>query len=374
MVKGTYLIVILVVISFFLSGCTSFQTHGIENAMKREIDIREKSIPSGHFMGEIPIIPIDLEGEHFHSVGDWYNETSILYIVDQHNRMGSNIYRYHLYTGEKELFFETPHQIIGLEGSENNNYFAIHTSSSINEANLVIIDKKGKEVVNWPVVSTELQYVWNPFDETKLFITSFQEDWSFKNFVLDLDTQKIKESDITQPFIQWLSDKEVLYLKWDEEFQENTAPLYSYHLENKSEEEISEQVLGFHTYQSMFMTVSPKDNQSIYQFLDPDSKSLKQSFTLPNIETYSDRWWIPNYDYNKKQDLLLVYKPIMKEQQFESLQLVTYSLQSAEESVVLQGVEDRPLLISPDGELSLIGYQFEEILDLRTNKLQSILE
>ncbi|WP_246945927.1 hypothetical protein [Bacillus pinisoli] len=374
MVKGAYPIIFLLTLCFFLSGCSSFQTHETENAMNREIHIHEKRIPSGHFMGDLPIIPIDLDGEFFHSVGDWYNETSILYIVNGSNHTGSDLYRYHLFTGEKELFYESSHPIITIESSENGNYFAVHSSSSINEANIVILDKKGNEQVNWNVESTELQYVWNPFNEKKLFITSFKEDWSFQNYLMDISNQKVDEIQLNQPFIQWLSGSEVLYLQWDQEVREHSAPLYSYHLEKQTEELVAEGILGFHTYHSLLMTISPQSDKSSYQFIDTVTQQHLQSFKLPTIETYSDRWWIPNYDYNKNIKSLLLYKPVIKDNQLKTLQLIKYSMQSGEEQLILDGVDDRPIHLSPDGELSLVGYQYEDILDLKTNELKSLIK
>jgi hypothetical protein len=342
--------------------------------MKREIEVSDKKLPSGHFMGELSIKPIDLEGELFHSVADWYNDNSILYIVNKQHEQGSIVYRYHLYTGKKEVFYETPNQVINLEGSENGAYFAINTSVTTNEANIIILDKNGNELINTMIESAELQYIWNPFAEEQMFITSFQDDWTFENYLVDLTDQSIEITHVNQPFIQWLDQSELLYLKWDPEQSANTAPLYSYQLDQKSEEMIKEGILGFHTYQSLLMTVSPLKDQSLFQFIDPKSMELIQSFQIPSINTYSDQWWIPRYDFSENSNSFFFYKPVYDENEFVSLQLIHYSLESGDETIILNGVEDRPIHLSPDGTLSLVGFQYEEILDLNTKEVKALIK
>lgn len=373
LVRGALSILFLLCLSFLLSSCSSFQPDGIENAKKREIQVSDKKLPSGHFIGQLSIKPIDLEGELFHSVADWYNDNSILYIANKLNEQGSIVYRYHLYTGQKEVFYETPNQVITLEGSENGTYFAIHTSVTTNEATIIILDRDGNELINTSIESAELQYIWNPLAEEQMFITTFQDDWSFENYLIDLTNKSIEVTNVNQPFIQWRDQSELLYLKWDTEQSGNTAPLYSYQLDQESEEMVKEGILGYHTYHSLLMTVSPIKDQSLYQFFHPKSMKLIQSFQIPSINTYSDQWWIPHYDYNHNRRSFFFYKPVYDGNEFKSLQLTNYSLENGVETVILEGVEDVPIHLSPDGSLSLIGFQYEEILDLTTKEVKPLI-
>jgi hypothetical protein len=354
-----------------LASCSSFQPDGIENAMEREVQVSLKDIPSGHFFGDLPIIPIELNGEQFNTVGDWFDNTSVLYIVNGNN--GSKIYRYHLYTGVRELFFETTHQIITLEANQNRSYFVVHTSISGYEANLIILDHQGNEVVNWAVESVELQYVWNPFDENQLFITSFQDDWSFQNYVVDMKQKQVEKAEVNQPFIQWIDSSKVAYLQWENELSLN-APLYQYNIVEKTEEKVLENTLAFHTYKELLITISSVETNSLYQFFDTKNLQLKQSFQLPMINTFSDRWWIPHYDYNTASDSFFYFQPIMVENELASLQLIKYSVKTGEETVVLNETSDRPINLSPDGTLCLIGFQLEELIDMKKNEIKPLIK
>jgi hypothetical protein len=354
-----------------LSSCSSFQPEGIEQAVERQTQISLKDDPTGHFFGDLPIIPIELNGEQFNSVGDWFDNTSVLYIVNGNS--GSKIYRYHLYTGVKELFFETTHQIITLEANQNRSYFVVHTSRSSHEANLIILDHQGNEVVNWAVESVELQYVWNPFDENQMFITSFQDDWSFQNYVVDMKRKQVDKALVNQPFIQWTDSSKVAYLEWGNEFSLN-APLYQYNIVENTKEEVVENILAFHTYKELLLTISSAETNSLYQFFDPRNLQLKQSFQLPMINTFSDRWWIPHYDFDPESDSFFYFQPIMVENEVASLQLIKYSVGTSEETVVLNETSDRPINLSPDGTLCLIGFQFEELIDLKKNEIKPLLK
>jgi hypothetical protein len=352
-----------------ISGCSSFKAEGIQLASEKETDITLKEVPSKPFFNDSKIIPIDLDGGQFNSVGDWYDNTSVLFTVNEGS--GSKIYKYHIYEGDTELFYKTPEQVISLEGNQNQHYFVVHTAVSAHEAKLIVLDKEGKEVLNWIVESVELQYVWNPFDENQLFITSFLEDWSFKNFVMNADTKRVVENGFPQPFIQWMDTSELAYLKWDDTSLD--APLYTSNLETKEEKKVLDNVLAFHSYKDLLLAISSAEESSLYQFYEPKTMKKIQEFQIPTITTFSDRWWIPNYEYNTATNKFYYFKPVVTGEEIEALSLVSFSMKTGEEEVVLSQSEDLPLKISPDGKRVLFGFQFMKLIDLLEKETYTLI-
>ncbi|MFZ3588139.1 hypothetical protein ACOI1C_02445 [Bacillus sp. DJP31] len=356
---------------FILSGCSSFKSDGNVDAALKETNSSFKEGPSGHFFGGLSIIPIELNGSQFNSIGDWYDNTTILYITDDSD--GSKIYKYHLYTGVAELFYETTEQIITLKASQDRSYFALQTSVSSNEAKVTIVDQQGKEKMSTTIDSVEIQYVWNPFKEMEVFITSFQEDWSFQNYVLDVNQNLQQISEVSQPFVQWVGPTKIAYLKWENDGNLN-APLLSLDSQDNVEIKILDSVLAYRTYKDLLVTISGTETESLYQFFDTEMMQLKGSFKLPMINTFSDRWWIPNYDYDSETDSFIYFKPKEENNELASLQLMKFSLINGEETLVLEDSLDRPLNISPDGTLCLIGYQLEEIIDMKKKEISSLIK
>ncbi|MFD1736537.1 hypothetical protein ACFSCX_08160 [Bacillus salitolerans] len=346
-----------------LSACNSFETDGYTLAPMKEYTFDYKVQPSGQFFGEKTIIPLQVKGDYFNSVADWYDNQTILYITN--GTQGSKIYRYNIFNGESELFYETKDQIITLQANPSRRYFVVHTAVTSYEANLVLLDHKGKEALKWGVGSIELQFVWNPFNEHELFVTSFLDDWSFETYVLSVQTKTVTNPEVNQPFIQWVDTTKVAYLKWDEENTSFNAPLYVYDLESGKEEKMIDQILAFQSFKDILLTVTSAQMKSIYQLYDQKSLKVIQEFTLPMINTFSDRWWVPNFDYHSGSKQLYLFKPTAIGSEPESLSFIQFSTETGEGTQLLKNTENRPISISPDGELCLIGFQFEEILDIK---------
>jgi hypothetical protein len=350
-----------------LSGCNSFQAEGIKLASKKESNIALKEIPST--LNPSNIVPIKVEEQKFNSIGDWYDNQSILFTLNEGE--GSKIYKYDIYNGDTELFYETSEQVIKVEGNHNLHYFIVHTAGLSHKANLFVLDNKGRVIVEWEVESAELQYEWNPFDENQLFITSFLEDWSFQNYVVSLDTGQVEPVDLSQPFIQWLDKSEITYLRWSDTSID--APLYRSNISTNKEEKLLDHILAFHTYKDLLLTISSSETFTSYQFFDPRSMKELSKFQMPSITTFSDRWWIPNYDYNFSTQKFYYFKPIMDDDVLQSLSLVSFSVETGEEIVVLSEIEDQPLKLSPDGQKLLYGFQFIELIDLQSHEVFSLI-
>ncbi len=362
---------IFILLCVFLYGCSSFEAEGNLDAKTKETFSSPKGKPTGAFFGDLPIIPIALDERGFNSVVDWYDNTTVLYVID--DGVGSKIYKYHLYTGVTEFFYETTGLIITLKSSQNRHYFAVHASDSSYEAKIIILDRNGKEMMDSKLDSVEVQYEWNPYEEAEIFVTSFQEDWSFQNHVMNVNRKIIELSEVNQPFIQWIGSSNVAYLKWVDNESIN-APLYLFDNRDLKEVKVLDNVLAYHTYKGILVTISGYETESLYQFFNTEPIQLKRSFKLPLINTFSDKWWVPNFDYNSESDRFIYFHPKIEDDESVTLQLVVYSAISGLEEVILADTKNRPVNLSPDGSLCLVGYQSEEIIDIKKKEIIKLIK
>ncbi|MBM6617264.1 hypothetical protein [Bacillus suaedaesalsae] len=360
---------LFVLVSVLLCGCSSFQAEGMKPASSRESFLANKMQPDVVNERNNLIVPIQSESVKFQSVVDWYNYDHLLYIVN--DELGAKVFKHHIYTGNHELFFEITDPIITLQSSPSNDHFLIHTSNSSNEAKLIIVDDKGEVLLDWEVESAELQYVWNPFDENKIFITSFLEDWTFKNYILNMEQKKVDENNLPHPFIQWMSSTTIAYLKWEDAFTE--APLFLANINGDEEEKLGEQIFAFHSYKDIFLTISAKNESINFQFSKSSTMEKLHEFTLPVINTYSDNWWIPNYDYDPIKKKFYYFKPITENNEVQSLDLISFSIETGEEETILPNMEDQPIKISSDGEKLLLGYQYNTIIELKSKNTSTLI-
>jgi len=362
---------------FLLTACNSHQLYDISDAPKsRNKNVTKGPIPSEFIEGNQQIQRLDLRGEQFNRVGEWFDDESILFILDENN--GSTIYRYHLYTGEKAPFIETEAPVLTMKANEDHSLFLIHTSDTQNKAKVTIVDKEGMVQFEWEVQSFDLFYSWNPYQVDQVFVTSFLEDWSFQTHLLDISSEKITKYEVFQPFVQWLGPKTISYLKWDQNELDFFAPLYSHHLDTKTEGLLFEDIISFVAYKNLLVTyelIQGEEASANVGFYNPEKNQKLHEFKMPLLSDYS-KWYIPFADYNVGQKKFYSFKPYSTgafDTYGEKFELVSYDMSTGTEEVILEKVDDQPLNFSPNGFLCLYGFQFEKIIDMKTKSINDFI-
>ncbi|MEH7239539.1 hypothetical protein [Bacillus sp. JJ1562] len=362
---------------FLLAGCSSHQPLDISDAPKSSNKNVSKGPVPTEFLGEVQQLhPLDLQGEDFNIVGDWYDDESILYVTDENGT--SKIYRYHLFTGEKELFLKTSAPVLTMKANEDHSMFLLHTSDSQNQVKLTAVDKTGTVQYEWEVNSFDLFYSWNPYNTNQVFVTSFLEDWSFQTHLLDVHTQKSTKYEVFQPFIQWINSNTISYLKWDQNELDFFAPLYSYHLDTKTEGLLFENIISFVSYKDLLVTyelILGEDSIAKVGFYDPEKNKQLHEYKMPLLSDYS-KWYIPSADYVAGQKKFYSFKPYSTgafDTYGEKFEFVSYDMSTGKEEVILEKIDDQPLNFSPNGFLCLYGFQFEKMIDLKTKTVEDLV-
>ncbi|MFD1781301.1 hypothetical protein ACFSFW_21825 [Fredinandcohnia salidurans] len=362
---------------FLLAGCNSHQPFDTSDAPNsRNKNVTKGPVPTEFFGENQEVQPLELRGEEFNSVGEWYDDESILYVTDDNGI--SKIYKYHLFTGEKELFIQTSAPVLTMKANEDHSMFLIHTSDSQNMAKLTAVDKEGTVQFEWEINSFDLFYSWNPYHPSEVFVTSFLEDWSFQTHLVNIQAEEKTKFEVFQPFIQWVSPNTISYLKWDQNELDYFAPLYSYHLDTKTEGLLFEDIISFSTFKDLLVTYELIQGEEAFAkvgLYNPEKNKKLYEFEMPLLSDYS-KWYIPSADYVVEQKKFYSFQPYSNgafDTYGEKFELVSYDISTRKEEVILEKVDDQPLNFSPNGFLCLYGFQFEKIIDMRTKKITDLV-
>lgn len=334
-----------------------------------------KESPTGSFIGaEVTPLATIPKGEWNHIAG-WLTNAMIIYVTDVGD--GGNLYTYHLYSGKSELLFEVDDPIVEVVISPSKEYILIHTAPTTYSGHITVIDMQGTELFQAEVESFELSFQWNIFDENEIFISSFNEDWSFQANIVQIDKQKMIPIQISDPFPQWMAQDVLAFLQWDVDEPSLTAPLVSYQINNQEERVISPQVIEFFSFRDYLLTVNinEQENLATYTFLHKQKKE-NQLFEAPLLTRFSG-WLVPFYTMNESDQLFYTFRSIRSadaDLYGDKFQLVTYDLKSNEEEIGFEGLDNEPILLSPDGKNILYGYQFEKMIQLESKKVIEIVE
>lgn len=366
--KRFTLSIMLIVFTLLLGACTNKEQHKANSPQKSKTPITTQRSD-----WKLPISPP--EGE-FYKVAGWLSDKELVYVTNMDQ--SSNVYRYDLVTGKSDLIFKSVHPIVTVQISPSQKYLLIHSSPSSYEGLVTVTDAKGNEKLRESFASYELEFEWNPYNEEQILVSKFAEDWTFKVLLLDMKTDNTRELSLPQPFIKWLSEKEIAFLNWDENSPQLFAPLIEKNLGSGSEKTIFPSAIQFAAFPNLLMTISVnKQDQSLatYSFSDQRQKEIF-TFSIPQLTNFSD-WLVPYYDYNNKTGQFITFQPLKSgeiDSYADGFQLAKYDLKKGTSKVIMDGLINEPINISPTGEAILYGNSFEKMIDLKTQKIYELIK
>jgi hypothetical protein len=369
-IKYIFQILFLLVFASFFSACAHQQ-----NAKPNPSEDNDKQNVPPSQPEESWKLPIEIPEGEFYKVGCWYSDHHLLYITNLEQT--SSVYIYNLLTGSSELLYKSEVPIVTLQISPSKENILIQTSPSTYEGQVTILSPEGTEIFKESIPSYELAFEWNPFNESQILISSFNEDWTFQTLLLDIEQRKTTELTLPQPFIKWIGNEQVAFLNWNEESPSLFAPLMTKNLSAEAEEELFTDVLQFAAYNDILMTVTVKDDEQLqasYTFYDKDKKILN-SFSIPHLSMFSG-WLVPYNDLNVSQGEFITLKPVKSAEADtyrEGFELIRYDLDNSSSNVILQDLKNEPILLSPSGEAALYGNRFDKIINLKTKELKELV-
>lgn len=361
----------LLLIVLFFSACTQQQ----EAKPKHPEEMDKNNIPPSAPL-ESWKLPIEIPEGEFYKIGSWLSDHQLLYITNL--EQSSYVYVYNLQAGTSKLLYKSDVPIVTLQVSPSKEYILIQTSPSTYEGQVTVLSPEGTELMKQSFTSYELAFEWNPFNESEILISSFNEDWTYKMQLLDIEHSTTTELNIPQPFIKWISIDEVAYINWDEASPSLFGPLMSMKVGSGEAREIFPEVLQFTAYHNTLMTVAVRDEeqlQATYTFYNNDKMQIS-SFSIPHLTMFSG-WLIPFYDLNEKAGKFVFLKPLNSgeaDAYTDGFELISYDINKGTSSIILPDMKNEPILLSPDGDAAIVGNRFERIVNLKTKEIYDLVE
>lgn len=368
------LFMILFISAFSLNGCSQKNEGSIHAGAKHNLN-KHKETPGTSFLGA-GIMPIQAGNEEFYKAAGWLSNLSILYIANKGE--GSTLYTYNLGSGKANMLFKSEIPIIAAEISPDKERILIHAAAT-NTGILTIIDVSGKEIFSSEIESYELSFEWNPFNMDLLTVSAFTEDWDFRSYLLDLNEKQLKELDLPEPFVRWVSDKELVFQDWEEENMSLQAPLKVISLEDLKPALLFEDLYQFDTIGKYLITVKVDEKEESegaeYSVYSPGLK-LTASFNVPVLTSFSG-WLVPFYDLMDDGKEILYLRALHNGEADiyqDGFDLVRLNLDSQKEDLVFSGLANEPISCSPSGEMCLTGFQLEKVLNIESKEIIELVQ
>ncbi|MEK3890738.1 YqgU-like beta propeller domain-containing protein [Bacillus sp. FSL K6-3431] len=364
--KGCLLIHILIV--FLLSGC-----------IEKTMDASPKHNPTDKSENEsivnLPVKSLPIDPGAFEKVYGWIDAKTIIYsYVEEEMYI---VATHHLFNGDSKVVFTSPTPIVNVIIHPSQEKLLIHTSPYTHGAKIFITDLLGEITFSTEIDSYELAIEWDPKDSSQMFITAFFEDWTYDIHHLNLNNKEMTKVPHLHPFMKWMNHS-VIEQRWKDNDGAFFAPLWKTSVDVDSHSElIKDTVFRFDVFSDYLMAIIvPENNKQVfeYQFFD-FSMERKAILEMPNIMQYSD-WLIPNYDYNVVENRFITIAPKNHgslDNYNNGFKMIELDLHENTKRVLMEDIENKPFTCTPDGELCLYGFQLEELLNLKTKKIEKLV-
>lgn len=369
-----FLLIILFTSAISLSGCSQKMEGSIHVGAKHDLN-RLKETPGTSFLGA-SIIPIQGEDEEFYKAAGWLTNLSILYIANKGE--SSILYSYNLGSGKANMLYKSENPIIAAEISPDKKKILIQGAAT-NTGILTIIDISSKEIFSTEIESYELSFEWNPFNMDLLMVSAFTEEWDFSTFLLDLNKKQLKELDLPEPFVRWISAEELVFQEWGEQSMSLQAPLKVVPVDDLKTEQLFEDLYQFDAIGKYLITVKVEENEDSelahYTIYAPGLETAA-SFNVPVLTSFSG-WLIPFYDLmNDGKEILYLRALHNGEADIyqDGFELVRLNLDTQKEDLIFSGQNNEPISCSPSGEMCLTGFQFDKVLNIETKEIIELVK
>ena len=318
------------------------------------------------------------ETEKIEAIYGWLDSKTILYSVKRDGSKISQLMVWNLETNDTSVFYQPAFAFSEVSISPSGTHILVSSFTSSGKASITILDKTGNPLYSVSIPAYELAYEWNSYQDGMLFLSSFYEDWTYSSYVLNPDDQTMETLDFPQPFAQWASEKELMFLDWDKEEPALTAPLERKALNGDGADSLMLDVIHFKKMKQVLMTIqveTEKQDRGTYAFYDSTNKPI-HSFSVPLLKSFSD-WVIPSYDIIEKNKEFITFIPNESKDadQYEGrFTLTKFNWAKGTQEELMKDMENEPLSCSLDGNLCLYGYQFEKMIDMKTHQIQRLFK
>lgn len=351
-----------------LYGCS--HNHDVEEQPEIEREPATKKTS----MAEISPIRSD---DAYIEIIDWFDDERVFYLSEHAGN--SIIYIHHLFSGETEHFFSSDDTIVEVDIHLNKKKVAISTLDEQNFTSYYIVNEVGEVIFTAHDIQGDVAFFWNPYDDNQVIVVTYLPNWDFEIHHLLIEEGKLELLPLEQTYVQWIDEETIAYLNWNTNEPSFYAPLVFYNLSTKEKEQFLNEVITFFSlYDKRFVTLSVPsiyELETQYSFFR-DKEKMNEMF-VPILDTYSEQWWVPYFDYNEKESLFIFFRPKYSGtfvDYNEPYELVSFHVETGKEEILLELNKHFPIKLSPNGKYLLYGAELQSLIDLAEAKNYTLIQ
>lgn len=356
------LFILLLGILFIFSGCKQDDN----SSGKEQKDNKEETKT---------IKPINAEKNGFIRAVGWLSNDTVL--IQKQSAKKTMLIKYHLFTGENDVLFETTDIISEIKISPDRQYFFIYGVSIENKVALTIYNSEsGKKIKSHAMQPLAANFHWNPDSPEKIMVIVYEQNFSYSAYVYDFLKDNYQAVSLPSALVSWYGNN--LYLANQKSDQSELGNLYLQNIHSESEKDlIAANIFEFATNRNLLLTIEEgsSDEEVTYNFRSSGFQSISK-YEMPR-EYDKLGTFIPYFDLNFSRKQFVSFEPY-ESREIGPVQgeykLVRIDPNTGKKHTILELLDNQPLLSSPDGNYLLYGYQYEKIISLSKKEVEDFIK
>lgn len=352
------IIPILSIVLLILLGCSEKEDAVSDKTEEDVIDVETEEI----VVSKELIQKLNTHAEGFLFVADWLSDEEILFVEKE-----EDIYfvkSFNVYSGEVNILYEDSTIIVDVLVHPSKEKILIHTTDSPSSATVKIISLNGFVEHEITVESSELEIEWNDINPSLVLFTAFYDDWTYDVFFYDGHTDNFHLITLDDPFPKWLGTKKIIVSKSSDEGEK----LYLHDLLSDEDHYSGfNDVVHYDTYQDVFIIGQMVEGEEMKFSLVSEDLLVLSNWVIP-APHINGEWLVPEIDWQSKELLMISSAQMEGKQVFSNGFYRLIKVDKATPKVLVEKVPEGPVSCSPSGNLCLVGFAFDRLIDIENKE------
>lgn len=318
--------------------------------------------------------PFPTSKQKFVRVVGWLTNDSVL--IQAKKGKSTVFIKYNIISGKEKSILTVDSLISDVQLSPDSTQFLVYAIQNDDKVNLSVYQSgDGSMIMSKDMEPMSANFYWNPESVNKIMMIVFDQNFAYSAHLIDTETNEFKKIPTTSPFVSWYSDN--LYVVNRKDLQNELGNLY---LEDSIVQEpeslIVANILQFAVSHNVLLTTerSANSKEVTYDFRTIGFQTIYK-YQMPR-EYDELGTFIPYFDANFTDKTFLTFEPYESKKvspNGNEYRLVMVNPKNKTRDVIMDLMDNKPIVSSPDGKKLLYGYQFEQLISVKDGQISNLV-
>lgn len=353
-------IFVLLILALFLSACRAEE---------------EPTTQGDEAADEVVIHQIPLPKNEFRKVLGWTSAEEV--IVHAGDMEGDSLYLFNIFTGAFEKFYESDSFILAADIIEEEGQLIVQLVKDA-DSSLLVLDLEGNVLQQRKIESNGFADInVNKQNPESVFVSYYVGENDTAVYHWNLATNEYSDVESTSLNPQWYSENLYLFVDNADDFTLETGKLYMGDIRSGEVLLLDNQVSDFYLHEDTFIAFTPSDFSDEEIMLSYQYPFLVDvGFMVVPKSTMNERIVFPNLTQAERDAAIygiFAEDSVALEEEPGQYVFSKLNFEDGQIEPIISVPDNVPISISADGKYSLIGWGYEQLIDIENQQILPLI-